>query len=286
MANSLYLVIAVLAVGVVALVLGLRARVSVRDVEWLAGKQAVPAAEAEVYRRYLQRHRRHRIVGASIGAILHVSIGLPYEQRLVLIGAGDVGPLADLFFSVVTGAVIGALSAETYRLRQPRSTVAAASLAPRAPVAPPGVVRAARILTCAVLLWTIGSFCVTGYPGGLHLAAFGTALAIVAEATRYAVTARRRPVRSARAVEVDSRIRAFAGETVSWLQLTAATLVVAWLLAPPQVPDESPWNVLLRVLSVGGLIVSVVLLLRAAPRQRQRPRRRQRAPLVAPVGVS
>src|SRR5690606_5762832 len=65
----------------------------------------------------------------------------------------------------------------------------------------------------------------------LAVAAVGAGIGGVAELTRAAVSNRRRPAESERALWVDSRIRAFAGRSLSWLQASVAVLVATWVVA-------------------------------------------------------
>ncbi|WP_035062363.1 hypothetical protein, partial [Cellulomonas bogoriensis] len=74
---------------------------------------------------------------------------------------------------------------------------------------------------------------------------------------------------SDRAQLVDARIRAFAGTSVAYLELAAAVLGAGWTVS------ATPWvgtvpQVLQVVVVVGGLVLTVVLLRRAAPRPPRR----------------
>lgn len=270
-ASPISLLVLLLGVLVVVLVVR-RTGVDDRDVAWIAGSTDVRPDEARVYRRYLERHRRHRLAGGTLGVLLAVVVGVRNYGEIQLIGAGSVSPFADVFFCAVAGILVGALSAETYRLAQPRGTVATASLVPREAVALGGVVTAARVLVGLGLVWGAVSFALAGEPSALGVGVFGVVLAALAESTRAAVTGRRRPVRSLRAVHVDGQIRRFAGRSVSWLQLSAASLTAAWVLSLTPVAEESglAWILVLPVLA--GLVAAVVLLRRAAPRPHRRSR--------------
>ncbi len=282
------LVLAFVAFFVILGLLPALRRVAPRDIAWLAGTEIVPDDEAEVYRRYLARHRGHRLAGGLFGVAFAIVAGVRFYGSVQLIGAGSVSPAADVFFGAVTGLVLGALSAETFRLAQPRAR-AVASLEPREPVGLSRVVTAARVLVAAALVWgllaaVLGS--VTGGPGAggdtgpLVVAVVGLVLAGLAEATRAAVSNRRRPADSARALHVDGRIRAFAGRSVSWLQLAAATLVATWVVALTPVSETVVLDVLHVLIVLAGLVTSIVFLRRAAPRP---PRSWHPAPVVEPA---
>lgn len=270
-AIAVVVALGILVLGVFTLLLPARTRVSPRDVQWIAGTATVPADEAEVYGRYLARHRRHRVVGGTVGILLAVIVGLQYYRSVQLIGAGDVSPFADVFFCGVAGVVVGALSAESYRLTEPRTPVVTASLAPRATVGRPPVVRTARVVTASAAVWGVSAFAVSGDAASPGIALLGLVLAALAEATRAAVTGRRRPASTPQVAHVDARIRRFAGDSVSWLQLAAATLTATWVVSVTTRPERSPvveWAVTLVV--VAGLVLSVVFLRRASPRPRRR----------------
>lgn len=262
-------------------------RVNERDLAWIAGTAVVPDDEAAVYSRYLYRHRRHRLAGGTFGAIFAAVVGVRYYANIQLIGAGSVSPAADMFFGIVTGVVLGALSAETFRLAQPKGGSAVASLAPREPVGSARVVSVARGVALAALVW--GAVVLAAPWAGsrdgaaLVVAVVGLGLGGLVELTRAAVTNRRRPAESERALHVDARIRAFAGRSLSWLQLTVAVLVATWVLAlTPGGEASGSWiqgamDVALVVLVLAGLVVTIVLLRRASPRP---PRHWQPAGLV------
>lgn len=255
-------------------------RVEDRDVAWIAGTAVVPGEEAEVYSHYLTRHRRHRLVGGTFGGLFAAIVGIRYYENLQIIGAGTVSPAADMFFGIVTGVVIGALSAETFRLAQPRGRTAVASLAPREPVGDPRIVTIARGVALAALLW--GAFVLLVPMGGsrasgaLVVAVVGLGIGGVVELTRSAVANRRRPAESERALHVDARMRTFAGRSLSWLQLTVAVLVATWVLALTPVGDgrgilaQEAGEVVVALLVVAGLVTTVVLLRRASPRPPRR----------------
>lgn len=260
-----------LAASVTILVVALRRSPSERDVVALAGRTDVPPDEAEVYRRYLGRHERHRLVGGIFGACVAFVVGIGWFQQ-IRIGVGGGSPLGDLLFCSLAGILVGALSAETFRLSEPRSSVVAASLQPRPGAPRPGVVRTARVLTVASLLGAVVVLLVGHGGDALLVAALGLGMAAVAEATRRAVHTRRRPVLSERAQVVDARIRSFADASVSWLQLAAAVLVASWVLSSADLPAPGPvLGGLLAVAVLGGLVVTVVLLRRARPRAAAAP---------------
>ena len=50
--------------------------VSDRDVAWLAESESPTIQEAEVYRSYLRRHRKHRLTGGFFGAFFAAVVGL------------------------------------------------------------------------------------------------------------------------------------------------------------------------------------------------------------------
>ncbi|NNH24730.1 hypothetical protein HLB09_16875, partial [Pseudokineococcus marinus] len=129
------------------------ARVTSADVSWLAGAAPgapVPDDEAHVAARYLARHRRHRSVGGLLGVALAVVVGVRWYQS-VGFGFSQGSPLADVLFCGVAGVLVGALLAETYRLR-PAAGARTASLEPHAPAPHAGTVLAARVVLAASLV--------------------------------------------------------------------------------------------------------------------------------------
>lgn len=274
-AAILVLVLGVLAVALLIIRPWSR-RVNERDVAWIAGTAVVPGDEAEVYSRYLDRHLRHRLAGGAFGAVFAAVVGIRYYENVQIIGAGTVSPAADMFFGIVTGVVLGALSAETFRLSQPRGRAAVASLAPREPVGDPRIVSIARGVAVAALVWGALMFVIpvsgARTSAALVVAVVGLAIGGVVELTRAAVENRRRPAESERALYVDSRIRAFAGRSLSWLQLTVAVLVATWVVALTPVGEaagilaQEAGQVVVGFLVLAGLVTTVVLLRRASPR--------------------
>lgn len=247
--------------------------VSHRDVAWMAGLADSPPSEADVYSQYLARHRRHRYVGGLFGALFAITVGIRWYGS-ISIGIGDGSPLADILFCTLTGVLVGALSAESFRLNEPNSTTIAASLVEREGAARPDLVRHARLLSVATLV-VAAVVAVTGHGiASIWIAGTSLLLAVVAEATRAAIAGRRRPVLSERAQRVDLRIRSFAATSVALLQLAAAVLAAGWVVSKAGGVSNDAVEILRFVVVIGCLVLTVVLLRRAAPRP---PRRWQLA---------
>lgn len=251
---------------VVLLLVALNAnrRVSAGDVRWIAGTPDVPAAQADVYRRYLTRHRQHRMVGGLLGTMLGILLGLRWNMEI---------SLATVLFCGLAGVLVGSLSAETYRLARSRVPVdgeapgvRSASLTPRPPLEHGRTVVVARALLAGALL--LGAVAAgAGHIAPLLVALTGAAVAAVAEWTQSVVRSRRRPVLSPEAATVDHRIRSFAARSLAWLEAGVATLTVSQAIAT--VPVSSPPLVAAQTLcSLALLITSFVLVHRASP---QRP---------------
>jgi hypothetical protein len=264
MAFTLLIVLVVVMVLIPAATF-VRAHVSARDISWLAGSSTPPQPEAEVYARYLARHRRHRVVGGLFGILLAAVVGGRWYGTVGL-GVGQQSPLADLLFCGLAGVLVGALSAESFRLSQPVSSTVSASLAEHPGAARPDLIRVARSFVVAALVAGV-LIAMTGHGlAALGVALGGLFLAAVAEATQAAISGRRRPVLSDRAREVDLRMRGFASTSVAWLQLAAAVLVAAWVLAKAPGFGGGPPEVIQTLAVLAGLIATIVLLRRAAPR--------------------
>ncbi|ACZ30124.1 hypothetical protein Xcel_1093 [Xylanimonas cellulosilytica DSM 15894] len=266
------LVVALVAL-VVAGVLGRPADAG-RDAAWLARTWVVPPDEVDVYSRYLARVRTHRRVGGLLGVLFAAVVGIVYAGT---IGFGIVapGPLGDVLFCGVAGVLVGAMSAEVYRLGLPRAaTTASASLAPRPTLPGARQVLAARVVV-TVAVGVGAALVITGHDvTTLLAAALGALLVGLCEATRAAVAHRRRAALSERALVVDGNLRAFAARTVAALELAAAVLAATWAASGAHAAGWLP-GVLGMVVVLGGLVVAVVLLVKASPRP---PRRHASSP--------
>lgn len=234
------------------------------DAQHLLGPGATPQ-ERDVAARYLHRHRTHRAVGGAVGVLVAVVVGARVQQN-VTIGIGGGSPFGDLLFCGFAGVVIGALSAETYRLRAVPGP-AAASLAPRAEVAADGVVRLARVCGATALLVGVLALGLGAGTAPLLVAVAGVAVVAIAEATLRAVRDRRRPVLSARGQLVDERLRAFAGRAVSHLEGAAGVLGLGWVVSALPSPHLVV-GVVQVVVALAALVAAVVLMRRASPRPR------------------
>ncbi len=236
-------------------------RVYDRDVRWLAG--ATTPTEAYVVAQYLRRHRLHRLSGGLFGIALALVIGIRWYGQGGL-ALGTTSPLADVLFCGVAGVVVGALSAETYRLRLPRGGPVAASLAPR-PGLPLGRhAWAARAVLAGSAAVALAAGIAWRDWGGLVAVGCAAVVVAVAEATRRAVAHRRRPVLSERAQAIDGRFRGFAAASVTRLELSIAALAAVWALA--SLPEDGPWTPVAVAGWLAGLVVAVVQLRRASPR--------------------
>lgn len=256
------------------LVLLVRTRVDGEDVAWLVGSPLPAADEAEVTARYLRRHRTHRAVGGVVGVVLAVTIAVRWAGQIRL-GVGGVTPLADPLFLGIGGVVVGALSAESFRLPR-RGGPATASLQPRE--TGPGRRHRGWALGLAALavLVVAGQALLDGQSPETARSStalvLGLAVLALAELTRRRVLDRRRPALSDRARRLDERLRAFALASISRLQLAAAALTTAWAFSSITTPvgdsrvaREMLGAVQLAVV-IAALVVAVVQLRRARPR--------------------
>ncbi len=237
-------------------------RVDGRDVRWLAGDD-VTAAEAAVVVAYLRRHRLHRLFGGIFGVVLALVIGIQWYGQGGF-ALGTTNPLADVLFCGIAGVVGGALSAETYRLRLPRSGPSTASLAERPGLPLAGHAWTARGVLAGSMLLGVVAGLAWGRWTGAFAAACGLGVVAVAEATRTAIAHRRRPVLSERAQVLDGRFRGFAAASVTRLELSVVALVAIWAFT--SLPQTGPWAPVAAAGWLAGLVVAVVQLHRAAPR--------------------
>lgn len=261
---GLLLVLGISAASVISVMVK-RAHVTARDVAWIAGAPESSPAEADVYSRYLQRHRTHRVAGGLLGALFAISVGTAWYGS-VSIGVGPHSPLADVLFCGLGGVLVGAFSAESFRLSEPPSTTVSASLAEHAEASRPDLIGVARGISVASLLGG-GLIAATGHGlTPLWIALGGLIATLVAELTQSAITGRRRPVLSNRAHVVDLRMRSFASTSIARLQLAAAVLTATWTVSKVPGADTGPLVPVQVVAVIGGLVITLVLLHRAAPR--------------------
>jgi len=262
------LVLLVVGVSVLAVLLT-RRRVTSDDVLWLAGTDDVTPDEAAVYADHLARHRTARLWWGSVGLAVALTSGVLLDHGTVSFGPSAIGPTGDVLYCLVTGVAVGALLAESYRLRR-RPGPASASLAPRPPLPAFGTRRAARVVAAVALAF--GLVDVLAAPGVRAAVLTAVVLApwLLCEAVLRTVRDRPRPALSPRAERVDARLRAFAAVTVSRLGLAAALSAAAWLL-----DLDGRWSTyhgapapVVQVTGLGLLVAVVVSLWHAAPRSR------------------
>ena len=214
--------------------------------------------EATVIAAYQHRLAGHRLVGGTIGVVFAVIFGLRWDGSVHL-GIGDGHPLGDVLFCGLAGTVVGALSAETYRLSEPPSSVRVANVWSRS-MEPPKYRRQARALTAGTLIVGLVAMA-AGRQAPLFIALVGLLSAWVSEATHRAIETRRRPVLSDRAAMVDTALRRFAVVSSAHLQLASAWIVVGWTVAKTGIP-----GLLMAVPVWTGLILGVVHLRRSSPK--------------------
>lgn len=244
------------------------------DVAWLAGPNFSQADSplnddaVAVCRRYLTRHRRHRLAGGLIGVVFAAIIGVRWFGAIT-IGLGQGSPLADLLFCGVAGVIVGTLSAESFRLTAAPNATRAASLAPRR--APAGGRRVAISRVIVVAAVAVGVVAALTNHGWL---AFVTSLILivplaVAELVLAVIAGRSRPVMTDRARHLDTRLRTFARSSLSYLHLATAWLMLGWAVA--KIDALSGFLEFVRFCVLCGcLIVALVMLHRAAPRASNR----------------
>lgn len=244
------------------------------DVAWLAGpslaqSDSTPNSDAAaVCRRYLTRHRRHRLAGGLSGILFAGIIGVRWFESLS-IGIGQGSPLADLLFCGIGGVIVGTLSAESFRLSRGANAQRAASLDPRQPPIGSRRIVGSRIVAFASVATGVAA-ALTGH-GNLALVTSLILVAplVVAELVVVVIVGRSRPAMTDRARHLDRRLRAFAGASVSHLHLATSMLMLGW--AWSKVDALSGALAFARfVIVIGCLVVALVMLHRAAPRPSDR----------------
>lgn len=270
MTGLLALVVALLAAGGWTLV---RSTVPTKgDVAWLAGPgfapDGVPTDDdvADVCRRYLTRHRRHRLAGGLFGVVFAAIIGVRWFGSIT-IGIGEGSPFGDLLFCGLGGVIAGTLSAESFRLSAVTPARSAASLAPRSE--PVGRERVLLARSLAVAAFAVGVIALATDHGGV---AFVTSVILagpfaVGEIVRVVIARRERPVMTDRARVLDDRLRAFATSSMSFLLVATGFLMLGWSSA--KVEGLTGLLAFVRFgVVIGSVVAVVVVLRRAAPRPR------------------
>ena len=244
------------------------------EIAWLAGPNLLQSTgvrsgdAALVCQRYLARHRRHRLAGGLFGILLAVTIGIRWFGSLS-VGIGRGSPLADLFFCAISGVVVGALSAESFRLTPTAQTKRAASLSVR-----PSPARNRRVVLSRAIAFAAVAVGVTAALTGHGSLALAMSMILVvplgvAEVVMVVVSGRSRPVMSDRARHLDERLRAFAESSLSHLHLATALLMLGWTIAKVEALTGLLAGTQFLVVIV-CVVVSVVMMRRAAPRPSDR----------------
>jgi hypothetical protein len=241
--------------------------ISNRDISWISGDSAGPSESACVYAHYLLRHRHHRFAGGAFGVLFAGIVGVRYYAR-VSIGVGQQTPLADVLFCGLAGVLLGALSAESYRLSEPRNPWSTASLV----TTKTKLQNKVKLSRSVAVLCPFGGFVYASSGQGwsaFFVGLVGLLVVLLAELTTRAINGRKRAVLSDQAHVVDNRLRFFATNSVGWLQLAVALLSLAWSLSKVLLPKTWVADVQIFVVSV-VLVGSVVCLRKGAPRPPRR----------------
>lgn len=222
---------------------------------WLLGVPAPTPASAELIARYLHRARSHRRLGAWVGVVLALGVGLS-RQREVTVGIGGGSPLGDLLFGGLAGLLAGSVLADTWRLRPGRDqrtadlTVRTVDRGSRALHPVVGVLTAATVLL-ALSAPTVRS---------VGLAVSSGVLVLTHRLVLRAVALRGRPLLPEDLRVTDDAIRSFAARRMTLEMLAAAVLLLGWQLATVR-----PGSGLELVAAPAALALTVVLLWRSRP---------------------
>ena len=268
MSVVIMVVVLVAALLLVGAFLGVTASAS--DVAWISGETSPSAARTAVYRRYLVRHRRHRLVGGIFGTAFAVVVGIRYRGGVTLGIGGEGSPLGDVLYCAVAGVVLGTLSAESFRLGSAAPEARTASLTERPRVLRPDLHRFGRLLMLASVALSLGLAATGNGFAALWIVSCGIVVMAVADATARAIAGRPRPLLSDEAGAVDARIRAFAATSVAHLELAVAVLTTGWVVSETDGLGSGIVDLARFVVVLGALVVTIVLLRRAAPRPDRR----------------
>ena len=218
------------------------------DVWRIAGTPLVSRAAQKFYLDYMRRHSNYRRAGAVTLGVLSVAGSWVAAQTVVIWGTitavsspgwcddnglctnpSPDGSMAGVLLpACVLGAILGGLLAEVYRMRPP-SGVRQASLDARAPRPLIRRAWAAWILTALAIAISVAVWIAMGTPS-LTIGLLPGLIAVgLAEAIQVAITSRRRPVLTEEAMTADRNMRRAVSESVTWLELGAATLCFGWV---------------------------------------------------------
>jgi len=234
------------------------------DVDWLAGGPAASAVQP-IYAAYLRRHWRLRTLGCLAGLTVAVVAGLNWPGDTLLsfgIGGGPMG--SDLLVGALAGITLGTLAAESYRLRARRSPQPQARLEARPSRPQPKLTWTARAITTAAIGLASLATVLWHTPAAWAGALLAVAVTALAEVTQVAIIDRQRLTNNL-VDAVDLRLRAFAGRSVAWLELSGAVLGFGWCVSALD-PANDVVGVTMGTTIAICLVVAVVALLRSSGR--------------------
>jgi len=258
-----------------------------RNVAWLAGGAIPGPHEAGVYRSYLTRHARSRLIGCLAALVVCLVAAVRWQvasaptQYAVSVGVGPAPLAGNLLAWGLGGTVLGNLFAESYRLPR-RGAVRHALLESRASRPLKAVTATAWAAGAVAVVGAASVWVLLGDTGGLPGAAFGLLVIALAEATHRAIINRPRPV-SGIAVRVDSRLRRQSDAGLAWLQLAGAGLGIAMTLGNLAFSTWPPMTqVTLWIVTWTALIVAIIGIFRSGIR----PPRRWPVPIPQAVDLA
>ena len=213
----------------------------------IAGTPVISPPAQSYYLGCIRRHTNFRRIGAiAMGLLALISTLLagasvtPWGNTGTICTANVCGDQATrvsqalgtsmaiaLVPACVLGAILGGLLAETYRLRQPTG-VRLASLDAREPRSLPRRAYVAWSMTALTLAAGIAVWVTESTPALLVALVPGLLAVLLAEAIQFALTYRRRPVLIEDAMNADRNMRRAVSESVTWVELGAATLNLGW----------------------------------------------------------
>ena len=214
----------------------------------VAGTPLISVDAKSFYMNYIRRHTNFRRFGAvTVGALSILGSIIAYQSVILWGNSGNqsstecsgnmcttyssVPPTATMMSMLVPacvlGAILGGLLAETYRLRPPTGLlVASLDARQRRPM----IRRAYAAWVVTGLAIGVGTAAQIAYNTSQLLIGLlpGLLAVCLAEVVQFAVTSRRRPVLSDDAMTADRNMRRAVSESVTWLELGAATLCLGW----------------------------------------------------------
>ena len=269
---SLTLLLIVVITFVILFMIWDGAKLTDRDLAWIAGGNVPTEPSRVVFKTYMRQHNLGRMIGGFVGIVICFIVTIRWHENT---NSGIMLPGPEVLIPWwLCGVVVGALLVECYRLPQAKTSRRVATLHTRERLPLTRIMLGARIIVGLVVVSSVICL-VNGIAAGIPGAVFALFALGMAEVTRRAITNRVRP-HCEPALSVDSRLRWYASSSLAWLALAGATLGLAASVPSWQtlLKERSIESSLLWLLETVIFLSSVIACLISIVRSRMRPPRR------------